>query len=94
MRAGIALRLAAVERRLAAQSSDLGQKIAADLEAVCSTPSHPEHRAALEFSKFLAIHTPEQLRSGRLDATTLSDSALHFSVRLLQGAHALSGANH
>jgi len=94
VRGGFALRLGAVERRMAAQSPELVQKIAADLEAVCSAPSHPEYRAALEFSRFLAIHTPEQLRSGRMDATSLSDSALHFSVRLLQGALPPSGANH
>jgi hypothetical protein len=79
---------------MAAQSPELVQKIAADLQAVCSTPSHPEYQAALEFSKFLAIQTPAQLRSGRVDATALSDSALHFSVRLLQGALSPSGANH
>jgi len=90
-------RIGAAERRLAAQSPVFGptsDEIASTLAAVCSAPSHPDHGSALELAESLSILTPAQFRAGLIGASELSDAAIHFSIRLLQGALTPQGTNH
>ena len=90
-------RLGAVERRLATRSPVFGPtagEIADALGAACADPSHPEHAAALEFAERIAQLSPEQFRAGLVGAASLSDGAIRFSIRLLQGALFPYGANH
>lgn len=90
-------RLGAVERRLATRSPVFGptcDEIADALGAACSDPSHPEHAAALEFAGHISQLSPELFRAGLIGAAGLSDAAIRFSIRLLQGALSPDGANH
>jgi hypothetical protein len=63
-------------------------QIADALCAACSALSHPEHSAALEFACFLDGLSASQLRTGRFDASGLSNDALAFSISLFRGAFA------
>ena len=90
------MRLGAVERRLAARSGAFRQAtldIAEALEAVCSTPSHPDHFDALEIAEFLSHLSPRRYRTGDVETSGLSDGALRFSIRLFQSPSSLDKAN-
>ncbi len=63
-------------------------QIADALCAACSAPSRAERAAALEFARFIEGLSAAQLRTGRFDASGLSNDALAFSISLFQGAFA------